>query len=477
MSTNINIEPNTVIEKTYLIGKNGSVVLEGDSSPYISNSIKRYRARLKFSTPLVVEEGKTLTYAIAFQNKKGIYTYLAEKEEDKGEYYCFVPNGALVPGSHFQIGLIALDGNIKYEQKKDDNGTLIEIPTGKIEYKYSTLWSLPQAVLEGAFEGSLKDCHEAGTILEGYIYLEERLEEGLSSTNQRITNLESDYSSYIAANDLALTEIDTEINNIQEDIKNLKNKEVTSWEKVQQIVRDGLADKVFEIGDQFVCNHKDYGELVWDVIGFDQDAPVTPEGEIGNYNHSMTLQLHNCLTGEVGTKEHQNKEFDYDGSNNWKTSNIRQWLNSDGEAKKWFNPHEDANNDTAPTYADIDGFLRGLDSDFKEVLGTVLKQTRYDGYEESLETTFDKIFLLSRIEVNDTDGEIIEGRAYAYYIQNQVPESRIKTRTTGDIKYYFLRSPVEDTFNQTYVIGEGGIPKNSYSNSSKRGLSPACCIV
>ena len=64
-----------------------------------------------------------------------------------------------------------------------------------------------------------------------------------------------------------------------------------TWKEVQDIVRSGEAQKIFQIGDQFVVN-KTVGdkteELVFDIIGFDHDIPTDT-----NYKHSMTLQLHN----------------------------------------------------------------------------------------------------------------------------------------------------------------------------------------
>lgn len=63
---------------------------------------------------------------------------------------------------------------------------------------------------------------------------------------------------------------------------------ITDWESIRSIVRMGLAPKVFAIGDQLVCNHTTYGELAWDIIGFDHDVPVD-----ATKTHSMTLQLHN----------------------------------------------------------------------------------------------------------------------------------------------------------------------------------------
>lgn len=61
-----------------------------------------------------------------------------------------------------------------------------------------------------------------------------------------------------------------------------------SWAGVQSLIRAGWAQKVFAVGDQLECNHKTYGKLVWDVIGFDMDAM-----SIGA--HSMTLQLHSLI--------------------------------------------------------------------------------------------------------------------------------------------------------------------------------------
>ena len=64
---------------------------------------------------------------------------------------------------------------------------------------------------------------------------------------------------------------------------------VKSWKDVQRIVRLGLADKIFSIGDQLECNKGDT-TLVWDIIGFDHDIP-----EDSQFKHSMTIQLHDVF--------------------------------------------------------------------------------------------------------------------------------------------------------------------------------------
>lgn len=64
-----------------------------------------------------------------------------------------------------------------------------------------------------------------------------------------------------------------------------------TWKEIQEIVRAGKASKVFKIRDQLTCRRGDT-TLVWDIIGFDIDTPADKQ-----FEHSMTLQLHDCLSG------------------------------------------------------------------------------------------------------------------------------------------------------------------------------------
>ena len=63
----------------------------------------------------------------------------------------------------------------------------------------------------------------------------------------------------------------------------------TSWAGVQSLVRNGLANEVFAIGDQLTCQRGN-DTLVWDIIGIDHDTPADPQ-----FTHSLTLQLHDCF--------------------------------------------------------------------------------------------------------------------------------------------------------------------------------------
>lgn len=64
---------------------------------------------------------------------------------------------------------------------------------------------------------------------------------------------------------------------------------ITSPRDIQNIVRLGLASKIFAIGDQIACQ-KGSTTLTWDIIGIDHDTPSNK-----NLKHSLTLQLHDCI--------------------------------------------------------------------------------------------------------------------------------------------------------------------------------------
>lgn len=259
---------------------------------------------------------------------------------------------------------------------------------------------------------------------------------------------------------------------------------ISSWAVVQQLVRLGIAPKVFNVGDQLVCEHATYGTLVWDILGFDLDTP-----EDTAYEHSMTIGLHDQLPtafqfDAAETNNPDSNRASY-GSNNWKESGIRQWLNADGSAGTWWTAQTEY--DVRPSYANSTaGFLAGLDADMLAVLGNVKKITARNtvtdggGYDE----TTDKIFLLSRTEVyGGQENAIDEGVVYPYYSQNSslsaagtgADTNRIKYRS-GTAQYWWLRSPHgSNSHHVRHVPTDGNIGYHGAGNS--HGVAPACCII
>lgn len=260
--------------------------------------------------------------------------------------------------------------------------------------------------------------------------------------------------------------------------------EINSWSAVQQTVRLGIADVVFNIGDQLVCNHETYGTLVWDIIGIDHDTPADSQ-----YKHSLTIQLHDCLgtTFQFDDPEPTNPVISRKnyGSNNWLESGIRQWLNSDGNAGTWWEAKTEY--DVKPSYASSTaGFLKGLDAEFLSTVGEVSKitarNTITDGGDS--DTSTEKFFLLSMTEVyGGLNDNIAEGVAYPYYADNSVltaegtddDANRIKYRN-GVAKTWWLRSPRTSSSSNVRCADIAGsvFGNNAYLSL---GIAPACCII
>ena len=59
---------------------------------------------------------------------------------------------------------------------------------------------------------------------------------------------------------------------------------VKSWADVQRVVRMGIADKIFTVGDQLMADWNGTPR-VWDITGIDHDTP-TIQGLFPQSNHS-----------------------------------------------------------------------------------------------------------------------------------------------------------------------------------------------
>lgn len=258
---------------------------------------------------------------------------------------------------------------------------------------------------------------------------------------------------------------------------------ILGWKQVQAIVASGAAPSVFNIGDQLICYHSTFGELTFDIVGFDQEQIVD-----ANKKHSMTLIVHDLLsttfqfdTAEPNNPNSYRKSY---GSNNWRDSNIRQWLNSSGTKGNWFSPT--TSYDVAPSYATTyDGFMLGLDEDFKSVIGPVVKTTANTSTDGGGSyTTQDTIFLPSLTEMyGGLNNNISEGEAYIYFSENSSLSSagdgndsnRIKYRNNA-IYYYDLRSPNPASSYTLRLVGSSGNIGYTYPNYSN-GIAIACVVI
>ena len=303
-------------------------------------------------------------------------------------------------------------------------------------------------------------------------------------------------------------------------------------QKLHELIQAGLAPDILSIGDQIVVSHTDYTNIVFDIIGFDHDEDST-----GLHAHTVTVQAHALIDklafdareNEVATEATFSADYNYYvqgadadhfthlvagtdynvgdtipsgttyyhtaiedstgnivryGYNNWEHSAIRQWLNSEAAAGAWWSAKHLG--DVAPSYATTKaGFLRGLDADFKAIIGTTRKVTAKNTITDgggSVEM-IEKIFLLSRTEVSGgNENNIAEGRPYEYYsrlvgsVTTGANSGRIKYDSTDAPYWWWLRDPGAGcSYYPRYCVTDGII--GSSGASYAYGVAPACILV
>ena len=169
------------------------------------------------------------------------------------------------------------------------------------------------------------------------------------------------------------------------------------------------------------------------------------------------------------------------GSNHYGESAIRQWLNSDGLANAWWEPQTEF--DRAPSYANVAGFLNGIDPAFLSIVGAVDVVTAYNtvynanGVKTGTYTTRDKFFLASRVELGyGVENGVSEGTVFAFY-DGATNTDRIKYDITAPTtaRYWWMRSPNPFlAYNVRRVHPDGSLSSGNAYNG--HGAAAACVI-
>lgn len=164
------------------------------------------------------------------------------------------------------------------------------------------------------------------------------------------------------------------------------------------------------------------------------------------------------------------------GSNTWKESAQRQWLNSDKAAGSVWTPQTAY--DRPPTWvSNTAGFLNGMEAEFLSVVApttyVTCRNTVSDG--GGSDTCTDKFFLPSRKEIYGTDevSGVSEGTQYQYYVDS-TDADRIKYRA-GSARSWGLRTPYAlGAYSVRTVVTSGAI-SGSFAYYAL-GLSAACIV-
>ena len=315
---------------------------------------------------------------------------------------------------------------------------------------------------------------------------------------------------------------------------------IDGWESVSEIVRAGLAPKIFAVGDQFICEwidratEKSY-DWVWDIVHMGQ---VTLED--GSQVPGMYLQAHYLTPFGVQFDHEENEkateptfsgDYSYytknpDGSykleeveiggqipaetqyyhsaikdptgnicrygyNRWSQSAYRQFLNSDSAEKgKWWTPQHLG--DVAPNEHNTRaGFLSGFEQDFLSVIKKVKIRTQLNTITDKEigtdEETVDLMFLASKEQEYGTlESGVYNDDAWDYYKEVSGFEKPNNGNSTGRIKYrldsqtsadwHRLRSPGRGGSYYAWYCGSAGGLAYTNAGSSIR-CAPACVIA
>ena len=170
------------------------------------------------------------------------------------------------------------------------------------------------------------------------------------------------------------------------------------------------------------------------------------------------------------------------GSNNYKESAIRQWINSKAPKNTWWTPTNVF--DRPVGYTTSHGLLHGMDSDFLAVVGTVTVPCKTNNTFElsgwTLNTAYtvkDKFFLPSRDELGYGYENVAEGSVFKLYdgVDNvQCIKYDIAAQTTA--RGWWHRSPIPSyAYGVRYTVASTGAV---YGNNASYGnAAAAACII
>lgn len=178
------------------------------------------------------------------------------------------------------------------------------------------------------------------------------------------------------------------------------------------------------------------------------------------------------------------------GNNNYKYSNLLQWLNSDKNS--WYTAQHGA--DAPPTsgntsynpYDSEPGFLYNFSKNFKEsILETSLKTVRHSLDGGGSENVASKMFLASTTEVGlANEGGTAEGSKFpifdsdtsrkAYLTQGAVNKNNYSSASTSSSWHWWLRTPYTSNSGSVRLVNSDGSLNWSTAYHGGNGVRPLC---
>ena len=229
--------------------------------------------------------------------------------------------------------------------------------------------------------------------------------------------------------------IDCEIKAVaQHELALIPDLEITSWDAINSASESGIASSTWSVGDKKTVAIDGVNYQV-QIIGFDHDTK-TSGGKAG-----ITFQLVDCL----------NSTYQMNSSD----TNVGGWANC------------------AMRTSTMATLLSKLPSDLQNVIKPVNKLTSAGNQSSTINTTSDKLFLLSEVEIfgSTTWSKSGEGSQYAYYKAG----NSIAKKVNGSDSAWWERSPLESDGYGFCYVNSSGTPGTAWARTSY-GVAFAFCV-
>ena len=231
------------------------------------------------------------------------------------------------------------------------------------------------------------------------------------------------------------TSIDYEIKAIaQYELAFFPDLETVSWDVINSISESGIASSIWSVGDKKTVAIDGVNYQV-QIIGFDHDTK-TSGGKAG-----ITFQMVDCL----------NSKYQMNSS----STNAGGWTSC------------------AMRSSTMSTLLTKLPSALQNVIKAVNKLTSAGNQSATINTTSDKLFLLSEVEIygSTKHSKSGEGSQYAYY---KAGNSKVK-KVNGSASHWWERSP-RGSNSTGFCLAESGGDAGTLGASTSEGVSFAFCI-
>lgn len=207
------------------------------------------------------------------------------------------------------------------------------------------------------------------------------------------------------------------------------------WATIAKVCAEGLVPTTWKVGDQKAMTINGASYPI-DIIGIQHDDFAS------GGKAPFTFQLHDCY----------NTSYAMNSSN----TNSGGWNNS------------------AMRKTHLPAILALMPNDVQAGIKEVNKKTSAGNRSSTINTTADKLFLLSEIEIfgNVTYTFSGEGSQYAYY---SAGNSKVKNKSSRATRW-FTRSPVNGNSTHFCVVSNAGAAGNDYASTGSDGVAPAFCF-